>query len=156
MPFGLSAIGIGRSLLGGIFGKRSTYTFKPGHPPGAFRGKAALDDYNRRMRELGLSNYTSSATRPRPNIAGSGPSIVSSALAMITPGVLQKLSPIMPGGAVITNMRYRGDSSTGKPRKKRRRASSSARRPKRRTRRRKLSRAQLAAGFGGRRRRRRR
>lgn len=137
MPFGLALGGIGAkvgkglfgSITGGIFGKRSVYKFVPGKPPGAFRGAAARADYDRKMQQLG-----------------------GRVSAMLTPGVLQKLSPVMPGGAIVTS-----STRSSAPRKAvKKRLKRATKRRKRRTARRKLSRAQIAAGFGGRRGRRRR
>ena len=157
MPFGISvAASLGKSVLGGLFGTRSTYHFSPGHPPGAFRGAAALADYNAKMKALGLAGKST-----RPQIAATSPGIldtISSALiTSMKPGLISATSPIMPGGAVVAGSAG-GAINTGK-RKKRK-----TRRVKRRTRararggrrrgRRGLSRAQIRAGFGGRRRKR--
>lgn len=138
MPFGLALSGIGAkvgkglfgSITGGIFGKRSVYKFVPGKPPGAFRGAAARADYDRKMQQLG-----------------------GRVSAMLTPGVLQKLSPVMPGGAIVTSSSSRSSAPRKAVKKRLKRVT---KRRKRRTARRKLSRAQIAAGFGGRRGRRRR
>lgn len=76
----------------------------------------------------------------------------------LKPGVLASMSPVMPGGAILTAGGAVGglkaiSKAMGK-RKKRRpaRAAGSRRRKRRRSGRRGLSRAQLRAGFGGKRR----
>lgn len=82
-------IGAGKKVvqgITGIFKGRSSYTFVPGKPPGAFRGRAAMDEYNRRMAALKASGQLPSKPHITPPLPG--PIVISK--PNITPG---KLTP---------------------------------------------------------------
>ncbi len=98
---GLSLItGLAKDPIGAIFGKHSQYKLNPWHPPGAWRGPEERRKWEQQRAALGYPPYTNEMGNAFKAWQKQGGSVAN---FVWSPGVLQKTSPVMPGGAVVSS-----------------------------------------------------